>query len=215
MGAYLATPPLPWAYNQGGVIILRDKYVSLQDIIHGAVVFKIKDNHGSVSNATVVQYPSDQKYYLQASGSMLWQLGDISQAVNRIELIATGNIPQGFSLVGVTVQEPTYNYAIEIYANQQCTQRPISGQRYIELYAKLNRSYGMNEAVSYGTGENGCVIDTPTDQYPTDPYEISCYVDYRSGSLEQLNIGVYHLNWDNPHEGAPEFNFDVNFGLID
>lgn len=105
MGAYLATPPLPWAYNQGGVIILRDKYVSLQDIIDGAVVFEIQDNHGSISNATVVQYPSDQKYYLQASGSMLWQLGDISQAVNRIELIATGNIPQGFSIVGVTVQD--------------------------------------------------------------------------------------------------------------
>ena len=107
MGAYLATPPLPWANNVGGTIILRDKYVSLQDIIDGAVVFQIQDNHGSVSNAAVVQYPSDQKYYLQASGSMLWQLGDISQAVNRIELIATGNIPQGFSIVDVKLPSPT------------------------------------------------------------------------------------------------------------
>ena len=105
MGAYLATPPLPWAYNQGGTIILRDKYVTLQDLIDGVVVFQVQDNHGDVSNASVVQYPSDQKYYLQANGSMLWQLGDISQAVNRIQVIPTLNIPQGFSIVGVTVQD--------------------------------------------------------------------------------------------------------------
>lgn len=110
MGAYLATPPLPWAYNQGGSIILRDKYVTMQDVINGAVVFEVKDNQGNVSNATIVQYPSDQQYYLQASGTMLWKLGDISQSVNKITVIATGNIPQGFSIVGVTVQdlpEPT------------------------------------------------------------------------------------------------------------
>lgn len=69
------------------------------------MVFRVKDNHDIEQDAAIVQYPSDQKYYLQASGSMLWQLGDISQAVNRIQLIATGNIPQGFSLVGVTVQD--------------------------------------------------------------------------------------------------------------
>lgn len=145
MGAYLATPPLPWAYNQGGTIILRDKYVSLQDIINGAVVFQVQDNHGSVSNAAIVQYPSDQKYYLQASGSMLWQLGDISQAVNRIELIATGNIPQGYSLVGVTVQEPAHHYLVEIYADAECTQRPQVGQEYVELYAKFADDFNARQ----------------------------------------------------------------------
>lgn len=68
---------------------------------------------------------------------MLWQLGDISQAVNRIQLIATGNIPQGYSLVGVTVQEPAHHYLVEIYADAECTQRPVVGQEYDKLYAKF------------------------------------------------------------------------------
>lgn len=64
-------------------------------------MFSIEDNHGDVSDASVVQYPSDQKYYLQVGGQMLWKLGDISQSVNRIQVIPTQNIPQGFSIVGV------------------------------------------------------------------------------------------------------------------
>ena len=214
MGAYLATPPLPWANNVGGTIILRDKYVTLQDIIDGAVVFQVQDNHGIVSNASVVQYPSDQKYYLQASGSMLWQLGDISQAVNRIELIATGNIPQGYSLVEVKVQS-VIAYAVELYADENGTQRPINGQKYSTLYAKLNKQYGFGDTINYG-GDTGVKISTPETEYPDDPYWISFDVDYSSQEYnDDLNKGIYELIWQRgapDPEDPPEFEFNVSYG---
>lgn len=207
MGAYLATPPLPWANNVGGSIILKDKYVTLQDIIDGAVVFQVKDNHDEVNNATIVQYPSDQKYYLQVDGTNLWQLGDISQAVNRINLIATGNIPQGFSLVGVL---QIIGYKAEIYANEACTERPVRGQNYQTLWVRTSIDIGFNGEQTIYNGSSEISFYTPTTEIPDDPYRIQYCVDWDSGGLSNLPAGIYQLQ----AAEALEFDFEVNFGPI-
>lgn len=180
------------------------------------MVFRVKDNHDIETDAAVVQYPSDQKYYLQASGSMLWQLGDISQTVNRIQLIATGNIPQGYSLVGVKVQS-IVAYAVEIYVDENGTQRPVRGQTYGVLYAKLNKQYGIDDAITYG-GLTGVNIATATAEDPDDIYNIAFDLDYMSEDYNDgLDKGIYELVWErgNPDPSEPPaFGFEVNFGPI-
>lgn len=179
MGAYLATPPLPWAHNQGGTIILRDKYVSLQDIIKGAVVFQVQDNHGDVYDAAIVQYPSDEKYYLQAAGALLWKLGDISQAVNQINLIPSGNTPIGYSLVNVKVAT---GYIFEVYANQECTQRPVVGQSYSTLYVKIDPSFNRQREIRIEEGSDQEQFVFTVD----DGGSVFLWVDFTGSGTEQI-----------------------------
>lgn len=75
----------------------------MEELLAGRLTFKVKNSQGNIVNASVVQYPSDSKYYVNADGSLLWQVQPIQQSSNTVILTPSQSITSGFSLVGVQV----------------------------------------------------------------------------------------------------------------
>lgn len=75
----------------------------MEDLLAGRLTFKVKNSHDEIVDGTVVLYPSDEKYYVQADGSMLWQVQPIQQGANTVILTPSQTITSGFSLVGVQI----------------------------------------------------------------------------------------------------------------
>lgn len=110
MAAFKATPKLPWDITEGGVIKLKDITVTMQQLVNGRVTFDVINSHGETVAGRIVQYPSDQKYYIQADGSMLWQVGDISEATDTLVISPSQTVPSGFTLADVHVNNLPYEF---------------------------------------------------------------------------------------------------------
>ena len=106
-------------------------------------------------------------------------------------------------------------YAIEVFTDEQCTERPVNGQDYTELYVKLNRDFGVDDAITYGTGDNTCQVITDTTEDPTIGYRIYLYVDFISAGYQfPLEAGdVLRVLNDNP-SGFTYNGQDIHFGEL-
>ena len=103
MAAFKATPKLPWDISEGGLIKLKGITVTMQQLVDGLITFDVINSHGETVTGRVVQYPSDQKYYIQADGSILWQVGDISEPTDTLVISASQTVQSGFTLTDVHV----------------------------------------------------------------------------------------------------------------
>lgn len=57
------------------------------------------------------------------------------------------------------------------------------GVLYPALYVRVNRDFGINDSKAWGDAAQSftyLVIDTPTSEYPDNPYSIGLYVDFFS-----------------------------------
>ena len=85
---------------------------------------------------------------------------------------------------GLTWQGPnTPTPAVEIFTDQACTTKPIVGQAYNKLYARMNRAFGLNDNENWnagGTTYERVSIMTPTTEYPEDQYSVQIYTDFNS-----------------------------------
>lgn len=64
-----------------------------------------------------------------------------------------------------------------VWADDQCTQRPVVGESYNTLFLKLHKSFGFGDGKEY---EGQLTVGTPKDAYPNDPYSIVLYGDFLS-----------------------------------
>jgi hypothetical protein len=103
MEAFKATPKLPWDISEGGLIKLRNTMLTMDELLAGRLTFKVRNGQGNIVDGTVVRYTSDQKYYVQADGSLLWQVQAIEHSSNTVILSPSENITSGFSLVDVEI----------------------------------------------------------------------------------------------------------------
>lgn len=74
-----------------------------------------------------------------------------------------------------------------MWANAACTERPVVGQSYTQLYVKLGRAFGFGEAKTWGdAGNDGSWLDvgTPTEEVQ-DPYFVALYVDFNSSDFNE------------------------------
>lgn len=101
MEAYKARPELPWASTQGGVIILKDREVSFQDIIDGQILFRVLNSHGEEENCRAYKYPSDNKYYVATQSNLIWQIEEFTGNSNRITLFGHELDPTQDKLIGI------------------------------------------------------------------------------------------------------------------
>lgn len=96
-----------------------------------------------------------------------------------------------------------------MWANPDCTERPVVGQEYSELYAQINKDYGLNDGRDFG---NGVFISTPSAEYPEDPYFVLLYGDWFSDEYgDPLRAGmVIECSNSSPYPIEPdwEFSFD-------
>lgn len=75
----------------------------MDELLAGRITFKVKNSQGNIVNASVVQYPSDSKYYVNADGSLLWQVQPIQQSSNTIILLPSETITSGFELISAKI----------------------------------------------------------------------------------------------------------------
>lgn len=78
----------------------------MEELLAGRLTFKVKNSQGNIINGTVVQYPSDSNYYVQADNSLLWQVQPIQQSSNTVILSPSQTITSGYELTDVKVNEP-------------------------------------------------------------------------------------------------------------
>lgn len=74
----------------------------MDELLAGRLTFKVKNSQGNIVNGTVVQYQSSD-YYVQADGSLLWQVQPIQHSSNTVILSPSETITSGFTLVDVEI----------------------------------------------------------------------------------------------------------------
>lgn len=69
-----------------------------------------------------------------------------------------------------------------MWANAACTERPIVGQSYTQLYVRIGRAFGFNDSKRWDEDEAGqCLyITTPSTEEPEDTYLVNLWVDWFS-----------------------------------
>lgn len=71
--------------------------------------------------------------------------------------------------------------AIQVFADENCTRYADGTQN--EVYVRLNRSFGYNDAKEWGGYPNtgaSLTVDTPNSQAPSNMYHIACWMDLNS-----------------------------------
>lgn len=74
----------------------------MDELLAGRLTFKVKNSQGNIVDGTVVQYQSSD-YYVQADGSLLWQVQAIENSSNTVILSPSQTIQTGFTLTDVIV----------------------------------------------------------------------------------------------------------------
>jgi hypothetical protein len=90
-----------------------------------------------------------------------------------------------------------------VWANAECTNRPVVGEVYNTLYVQFFRAFGYGDAANF---ENQLEIFTPIEGIP-DPYIVALYYDWRSPEFDEpFEVGavVECINMD-PYPFRDEF----------
>lgn len=95
-----------------------------------------------------------------------------------------------------------------MWANQDCTIRPVVGEVYEYLYVMCMKDYGFNQ--SYWNEQFRLI--TPDLEYPEDPYSMNLYIDWWSSDYNNpftAGMVIECINGD-PYPIEPDmlFSFD-------
>lgn len=107
---------------------------------------------------------------------------------------------------------PTPTPAASVWANAACTERPVVGQSYVDLYVRLGRAFGFGQGKDWGdpSDEGSFLIIGAPSEFAPDPYNISLYVDMYSETYnEPFAAGqVVLVNSSSEIEITESFVFD-------
>lgn len=106
----------------------------------------------------------------------------------------------------------------EVYADEACTQRPVAGQSYTDIYLKINAGNGIVPAielgdsgyVSYGSRDGGLSVSYPTEATSGDltvSYCIDFLFDVPDSAWLDRTDGIIHLVTEDSTEVSNEFSF--------
>lgn len=78
----------------------------------------------------------------------------------------------------------------QVFASSEC--RRYATGLVNSVYVRLNRSFGINDGVNYGSASqpSECMnINTPSTEYPDDAYGVDCYVNFVSQESDGYTEG--------------------------
>lgn len=155
----------------------------MDELLAGRLTFKVKNSQGNIVNGTVVQYQSGD-YYVQADGSLLWQVQPIQHSSNTLTLSPSQTITSGFSLVDVEIK------VLGAY---------IRGTNNILVdYNGKIVVYYKNGDVEYGLAQDGDVYITVSSDVFTNDFRTFGSKQYASAQSEMgewsADIGGVHYD---------------------
>lgn len=172
------SPSLPWAVGTGGTVTLNNlNSVTEAELIAGKLKFTATYN-GTAVETHVAKDASDNLHLYNGDDIQMYAI-QIDQTGTAVTLT-----PESSGSVITAVRLGTLRHAVEVFADSQCTQKPVIGVVYSYLIVRINKDYGFNEQVTYGNDNNSVTVNTPTEEYPDDKYDINLYIDWTSNSYE-------------------------------
>lgn len=140
----LVTPALPWPTGDGGGIIKLSRRVTEQDLIDGILKITL-DNAGREYNASIVRY-QDNTLRVVADNDV-FTIDPIPQTSDTLTLTRLqDSAAQAYSLVNVELAQKRL---AEVFADEDCTQRPQVGIQYDKLYVRVNKPMTDGNTVKF------------------------------------------------------------------
>jgi len=116
---------------------------------------------------------------------------------------------------GLSHQELVHE--VEVWADYECTTRPTGEVNHV--YVQLNRDFKFDECTIYraSTFSEGTQlsVDTTTPEYSTDPYTITCWVDFMSSEQSSyFTAGQVLVAFTNDFGDIDVTGFQTSFGEL-
>lgn len=117
--------------------------------------------------------------------------GLVSSPYNRIDTDSRGSVTytyngtviNGSAGKGKPAVVPPGDTAVQVFADAECTTRPVEGGVYETLFVRLNRGYGLGDDHTYNSGQTRYErlhITTPCVDALDDPYNVALWYEFYS-----------------------------------
>lgn len=108
-------------------------------------------------------------------------------------------------------------HLFEVYANQECTERPQVGQSYARLYVKVNADLQLGVSYSYGDSSAAPFSCLFVALESGEPLRVETYIDFISANLQAPPVAGDVIECS--YGGADEFTIteplQVSFGPVE
>lgn len=106
-------------------------------------------------------------------------------------------------------------HLFEVYANQECTERPQVGQSYERLYVKVNAdlSWGINYRYGNGSEPFRALVVSVSDKQLSE-ISINLYTDYNSAMLSAPPVAGQVIECSYPNPDTISEPLQISFGPV-
>lgn len=163
----------------------------MDELLAGRLTFKVKNSQGNIVNGTVVQYQSSD-YYVQADGSLLWQVQPIQHSSNTLILTASQTITSGFSLQDVQIVNIpiTFGYYLDGTTAYLAVKMIDDSVKVIESSGECFTGSVQGE----GANTYGAFAFSPSPIYSGDAIAFTGAVDKRLAPIETISSSIIAEN---------------------
>jgi hypothetical protein len=162
--------------NRSSYVITLQKDPSITGTVSGGGRFI------TGTSVTVVATPDAQSDYPEFDG---WYESGTKVSENASY---TFTVSGARTLVAKFVAATSKTLVASVWANQECTERPVVGQTYTTLYVKLHKAFGFGDINTWGDATDvfsNLTVFTPTNEEPEEKYAVGLWTDWFSADTTE------------------------------